>query len=446
LARVFPQLERNVRERQDFGEAFSQETGEVAVRGLRVVGDESRGRTITAIDGHSGAVLKLYREHLMSSDQSFLKRNWTGAKKALQWLIEQDGNRDGLIEGRQPNTYDIAFTGANTYVGALYLAALKAGSRMAKAMGEDEYAIELDQIARTGASLTLERLWNGEYFFQELGSEQFPQSQYGTGCLADQLFGQQWAHQLNLGYLYPQMNVRRALKSIWKYNWAPDVFSQNRVHRPERVYANPGESGLFICTWPKSLHPGDKAVRYKNEVWTGIEYQVAAHMLYEGMLEEGLAILRAIHERYDGRKHNPWNEVECGDHYARSLASWGCLVAIEGYYCDGPGGEISFAPRLSPEDFKGFFTGPMGWGTLVQKRIGSRQTNRIEVKWGTLAVKTVEVEVPTGVKVRTAEVEAPQGGLSVRIHRKGSRIRLECDEAVTVSSGQFLEAKVEWSS
>jgi len=444
MSRLFPELERSVREHQDFSEAQDQETGAIAVRGLRVVGSESLGRTPTATDGHAGSILKLYREHLMSPDGEFLGRNWAQARRALEWLIAEDGNRDGVIEGRQPNTYDIAFTGANTFVGALYLAALRAGEKMARHMGEDAYADHLGAIADRGSQITVERLWNGEYFRQEVTSGENRQNQYGDGCLADQLFGQQWAHQVDLGYLYPKSRVKRALGSIWRYNWAPDVGTQNRYHRPERVFARPGEAGLILCTWPKSGHPGEQAVRYRNEVWTGIEYQVAAHMLYEGMLEEGLAIVRAIHERYDGRKHNPWNEVECGDHYARSLASWGCLVAIEGYHYDGPGKRIGFSPRLSPEDFRGFFSGAEGWGTLIQKRDLQKQSNRIEVKWGRLAVKTIEVELPPEVTVREVHVAAQDGVLAINVQQSGQKVSMELKRHITLRDNQHVLATILW--
>ena len=83
---------------------------------------------------------------------------------------------------------------------------------------------------------------------------------------------------------------------------------------------------------------------YADEVWTGIEYQVAAHLIYEGWLDEGLRIVEAVRERHDGIRRNPWNEVECGNHYARSMSSWALLLALTGAHVDPATGDLSFAP------------------------------------------------------------------------------------------------------
>ncbi len=102
---------------------------------------------------------------------------------------------------------------------------------------------------------------------------------------------------------------------------------------------------------------------YLNETMNGFEYQAAAHMIAEGMVQEGLAVMKTLDERYDGNKRNPFDEVECGDHYARSMASYGALIAISGFTYNGPHGAIGFAPRLTPENFKAPFTAAEGWGS-----------------------------------------------------------------------------------
>ncbi|UCG87364.1 MAG: hypothetical protein JSW71_02125, partial [Gemmatimonadota bacterium] len=435
LARLFPALERSVREMQDFapGVGFISETGEIRFRG--------EDWSIWAGDAQGGYILKAWREHLCSTDESFLRRNWPRIKQALQFLIREDADADGLIEGRQHQTYDEDYYGANTMVGSLYLGALRAGEEMAREMDDTEFADTCRNIFETGGGQSVERLFNGEYFIQDVDLEQHPEWQYGDGCLADQLFGQGWAHQVGLGYLYPQETVRQALESIWKYCWAPDIARQNQSHEPERWFAYPGEAGLFTCTWPKSRHMGPRSTRYRNEVWTGIEYQVANHMASEGMLTEALAICRAVHERYDPSKRNPFNEIECGDHYARALASWGVLIGLAGFEYHGPSGKIGFAPRITPESFRAAFTGAEAWGSLSQAREGGRQTDSIAVAWGRLTVEEVTLVLDQGQQARSVTVDGSSMEGSFTQIAEWLSVRLP--EQRVVEAGQTLTVVVE---
>lgn len=412
LARLFPDLEMNIREMTDFSTSF-REDGGIFTR---------NGGGNVHIDGQAGTILKSYREYLMSDNLLFLSRNWDKIKKATGYLISQDGNNDGLIEAQQRNTYDISFMGANTYVGALYLASLMAAEKMAIVMNDESFADTLRTIHTSGSRLSSEILWNGEYFFQDVDLNKYPKNQYANGCLSDQLFGQTWAHQLKLGYVYPEYQVKKALLSIWRYNWKMDVGMYNKEFLPERYFAREGEPGLINCTWPLSQHPRENAVRYRDEVWTGIEYQVATNMIHEGMIMEGLSIVRSVHERYKPENHNPWNEIECGDHYARAMASWGVLIALEEYFYDGNRGLLSYAPKIQGENFNGFFTAARGWGNITQRRGTKTQQNGIYVKWGELTLKELNLEIdftPDEVKMSVngnnwpCRFEAKTGGLSV---------------------------------
>ncbi|MBE3096700.1 MAG: hypothetical protein IMZ44_06160 [Planctomycetes bacterium] len=431
--RLFPELARSTRLMQDLGAGFDEATGLVGFRGNRAY----------AADGQCGTLLKIYREHLMSADRTFLDAAWPKARKAMDFLLAHDGNDDGLIEDVQHNTFDINFVGPNTFVGSLYLAALRAAGEMARLQGDPALADRYRAVFEKGRALTCEKLWNGEYFVQTIPPGQPDKHQYGQGCMADQVFGQGWAHQLGLGYIYPRENVAGALAAVYKHNWTSDVGPYNTVHPPQRWFARPGEAGLFTCSWPKGGRPAEP-VLYRDEVWTGIEYQVANHMIYEGMVREALAIVRGVHERYDGARHNPWNEVECGDHYARAMASWGCLLAAAGYTYDGPAGRIGFAPRLAPEDFKAFFTAAEGWGSLVQKRAQGRQTNRIEVKWGRLRAAALEFEVPDGARAAKAAVTAAGRAVAADAKQDGPRVALTLAAPVTVNRGEGIEVVLTW--
>ena len=429
--RLFPELERSAREMQDFGEGFHSDSGLVGFRSNHAY----------AADGQCGTVLKAYREHQCAPDDSFLRRTWPRIKKTLEFSIGQDGNEDGLIEASQHNTFDINFEGPNTFVGSLYLAALRAGEEMAREMGDEPFAQRCRRIFESGSNLSMERLWDDEYFIQIVDLEKHPRFQYGKGCLSDQLFGQGWAHQLGLGYIYPQQNVLEALGSVWKYNWTPDVGPYNDVHKPERWFALPGEPGLFTCTWPKSEFMA-QGVRYKSEIWTGIEYQVAGHMVWEGMLDEGLAICHGIEQRYHPAAHNPFNEVECGDHYARAMASWGVYTALAGFEYHGPKGHIGFAPRMQPRDFQAAFTGAEGWGTFIQKRTRNAQRERIELRWGHLNAKTLAFSVPRRWKSASASVRCGDDAIESTSALRDGRIEITLTDKIRLSAGQELEVEI----
>lgn len=430
-ARLFPELERSAREMQDFGEGFDPNTGLVGFRSNRSY----------AADGQCGTVLKAYREHLCSPDNAFLEHNWPRIKKALEFSIKQDGNEDGLIENAQPNTYDIDFYGPNTFVGSLYLAALDAGAEMARDMNDEDFADRCEKIFASGVDLTMDRLWNGEYFIQIVDLQKHPKDQYEKGCLADQLFGQGWSHQLGLGYVYPPEQVRQALRSIWKYNWAPDIGPYNEAHPPERWFALPGESGLFTCTWPQSPYLKE-GVRYREEVWTGIEYQVAGHMVWENMIPEALAICYGIQQRYQPAKHNPFNEIECGDHYARGMASWGVYTALAGFEYHGPKGHIGFAPRLTPEKFRAAFTAAEGWGSFSQTRADQVQREQLDLRWGRLRLNSLAFAVPADWKEIETKVMLNDTPIDNRPLLRDGRVEIELGEEVKLSKSDALEVEI----
>ncbi len=186
-----------------------------------------------------------------------------------------------------------------------------------------------------------EKLFNGEFFIQEVDLETAPRYQFGPGCLSDQLLGQWFCEVVDLGYVLPEEEVKSALESIFKHNWKGDLSDHDSV---QRTYALNDEAGLLLCTWPNGGRPR-YPFTYADEVWTGIEYQVAAHLIYEDMVEEGLAIVKGVRDRHDGVARNPWNEFECGHHYARAMSSWSLILALSGFHYNARERFIAFAPE-----------------------------------------------------------------------------------------------------
>jgi non-lysosomal glucosylceramidase len=440
VARLFPELERSTREIQDLDTGFDEATGSIGMRG--------EFERLSATDGQTGTILRLYREHQMSADDQFLNRNWPRIKRAIEFVVRQDRNDDGIIEGDQPNTLDTSFFGPNAMIGSLYLASVRAAEEMAREVGDAALAERLRRIFETGTKRYVDLLWNGEYFIQRPDPGHPDALKTAEGCFIDQVFGQSWAWQVGLGRILPQDKTVSALKALWKYNFAPDIGPWREVYKPGRWYAMPGEAGLIMCTWPKGgyeksrgkVNPGFAA--YLNECMNGFEYQVAGHMIWEGLVEEGLAITRAIHDRYGASRRNPWNEVECGDHYARSMASYGVFLAACGFEHHGPSGYLAFAPRISPDNFRAAFTTAEGWGTFEQKRDAQGQTDTIRLRHGRLRLKRLHFDVSDAMKVGEATVSI--AGESVAADRTvtGPVLQLSFPEPVIVTAGQALDVLV----
>ncbi|PKQ36208.1 MAG: hypothetical protein CVT61_02240 [Actinobacteria bacterium HGW-Actinobacteria-11] len=357
LAWLFPSLERSARRVEYLLETDA--AGAQKFRGNRVFGGPSWFMG-PAVDGQLGTLLRLHREWRFSGDDDFLRELWPAAARTLDYAIrEWDRDGDGLLDGELHNTYDIEFHGAEPLANGVYLAALRAGARMAAHLGERERAEGWSARADHVAAAMDETLWNGEYYRQVIDDVDAHRYQYGDGILTDQLLGQFHAFVNGLGYILPADRVGSALAAIVAHNHRDDLTAHEST---QRVYALNDEGGLLLASWPRGGRPSIPFV-YSDEVWTGIEHQVAASLLYTGRAEDALRIERSLRARYDGTHRNPWNEIECGNHYARSLASWALLLAASGVQWDAPTRVLSFAPAV-PGPFRSLFTTGTGWGRV----------------------------------------------------------------------------------
>jgi uncharacterized protein (DUF608 family) len=265
-------------------------------------------------------------------------------------------------------------------INSIFYAALKAAGEMAAYLGETDRAAKYRVMYETGSRRMDQLLFNGEYYVQKLEDDGKHQYQYYDGCLSDQTLGQELAHIAGLGYILPEDHVKKAVEAVFRYNFRPNMADHVNV---QRVYAVNDDAGLICCTWPKSKKPVFPFI-YSDEVWTGIEYQVASHLIYEGFFDKALTIVEAVRNRYNGVKRNPWNEVECGNHYVRSMASWGLLLAASGFGYDLTRGEISFAPNVPSADFTCFFSTAKCWGLYQQYKdpAGGALKRSVEILYG----------------------------------------------------------------
>jgi uncharacterized protein (DUF608 family) len=440
---LFPSLERSIRE-ADY-EFNRSDKGHMTFRMPLPPRTHAEPKFHAAADGQMGGVIKVYREWLLSGDDEWLKKWWPAVRQSLEYAWEYwDADKDGVMEGVQHNTYDIEFYGPNTMMGSFYLGALRAGEEMARHLGETEKADEYHRLYESGREWMDKKLFNGEWYIHELRADAKsshgetygggvdpvtggPKYQYGLGCLSDQLIGQWMARIVGLGDLFDEANVRKTLEAIFKYNWKSDLWEHSN---PQRIYALNDEAGLILCSWPHGERPGFP-FPYSDEVWCGIEYQVASHMIYEGMVDEGLAIVKGVRDRHDGVRRNPWNEFECGSHYARSMASFAVLTALSGYSFNASKKRLGFAPRIHAEDFACFFATGSGWGLYRQ----TPNEVRLEVKFGSVDVAELQVPLAGSIAVELNGQSLTATQVHPDLIRLSEPVRVEAGQTLVLRSG-----------
>ena len=380
MAFLFPELERSMRETEFLRE--TDDDGYMAFRAYRALGD-ARSKHPPAADGQLGTIVRLYRDWKLCGDDVFLKTMWRKAKLALEYACTHwDPDEDGLLDGQQHNTYDIEFFGVSSMINSIFFAALRAGEEISRYLGDETAARRYSDLHARGARKLDALSYNGEYYEQRIADVDEYKYQYGKGCLADQLLGQQLAHVSGLGYLMDPAHIKSAVRAVHQHNLVRDF---RKYCNLQRTYALNGDGGLVLCTWPRGDRPKNPFT-YCDEVWTGIEYQVASHLIYEGFVNEGLEIVEACRARYNGSLRSPWNEVECGHHYARSLASYAVLLALSGFRCDAVNKTLTFNPAMNADEFSCFFCCADGWGLYHQTHGVDGQLNRrIETLHGDLS-------------------------------------------------------------
>jgi len=320
--------------------------------------------------------------------------------------------------------------------GSLYQAALLAGERMALHAGDTEAAKQYRRVFESGKKLSDEKLFNGEYYHQMLPAT--GAYQLGAGSISEQIHGQLYARMLGLEDIYSRENIHKAAASLFKYNYLDNAYDHINTNR---VYSLGDEGGVLIACWPKGGRP-ERPLLYCDETQIGYEYQAAGNMLYEGYILEGLTVIKSIRDRFDGKKRNPFCEFEWGNHYARSMANYNALLALSGFRYSAVAKMLRLAPQVYKEDFRVFFSVDSGWGLVSQKIGPKKQTVKIDVKKGKLAVGKLNLMTKSPVK-ELLIVSRHQVGAEVQKAANESwdsekMVTVQLDDTVNIVPGQPL--------
>ena len=419
---LFANLARSMRE-VEFLHATNEEGAMRFRTKLPLALNDADNKFEAAADGQMGCIMKIYRDWKLCGDDIFLAKIWPKVKKALSFAWVKggwDANQDGVMEGCQHNTMDVDYYGPNPQMQGWYLGALKAAASMATYLTQNElvdestFAEKCLTLFEQGRDWTDQHLFNGEYYEHlialpdaihpnttnnaALDQNGDPILQLGKGCLIDQLVGQYMAHICGLGYILNPEHIRTTLRSILKYN-LKHGFHDHFNHLRNYVFAD--EVAVLMATYPHGDRP-QRPFPYYNEVMTGFEHTLAAHLIYEGMIEEGISLVSHIRNRYDGKKRNPYNEAECGHHYARAMAAWTHILALSAFQYDGTTETLYLSLQSQPT----FFSFGQGWGTwhTVTDETGSTIAT-ITLEEGTLPIQRIcirDKEIPFRIHQKPA--------------------------------------------
>lgn len=451
---LFPKLERSMRE-LDYRYNMRGDGG-MAFRLQLPIGRQRSGFRPCA-DGQLGGVVKTYREWKISGDTAWLKSLWPSVKQSLEfaWAPTNadrwDPDRTGVLWGRQHHTLDMELFGPNAWLTGFYLAALKAAAEMARACGEPETAEQyLDLLAR-GQEWVEDNLFNGEYYQQQVNLDDRSvlepyqaadpgvfgaywdaehkelKYQIGAGCGIDQVLAQWHASLCGLGDIFRPGRVRKALRAIYRHNFKPSL----REHfNPCRIFGLNDEAGTVMVEWPAGRRKPVVPVPYSEETMHGFEYQAACHLIMEGGVKQGLAMVRGVRDRYDGERRNPWNEIECGHNYARSMASYALLNAFSGFQFDMTQAKLSFNPLDLDQGFRCFWCLEGAWGVFE----ANRQKAKLKVLYGELRLERLGLPF---LKGKTVKAKLGQAKAACEV-RAGD---VCFAEAVVIGAGEKLTVK-----
>lgn len=402
IPHLFPKMERTLRETEFF--VSQAKNGHQAFRSALPI-RPIRHNFHAAADGQLGGIMKVYRDWHIYGNDEWLKLIYSYVQNSLDYCINTwDPKRKGVIEEPHHNTYDIEFWGPSGMINSYYTGALQAFVAMGEHLEKDmtEYRELLDK----SIDYMENQLYDGEYFIQnirwkelqasdptkvqsvnsnyskeglDLLEKEGPKYQYGKGCLSDGVVGAWLSLVCGLDEAIDRKKILSHLLSVHKYNLKRNL--RKHVNPQRSTFALGDEGGLLLCSWPKGGKLQLPFV-YSNEVWTGIEYQVASHLMFEGEVEKGLDIVRTCRDRYDGRVRNPFNEYECGAWYARAMSSYAMLQALTGIQYDAVDSTLYIDSRIG-DDFTSFLSTETGFGNVGLKD----GKPFIEVKYGKIDVK-----------------------------------------------------------
>jgi non-lysosomal glucosylceramidase len=370
-----------------------------------------------SFDGQTGVILSSYRDYLYSQDTSWLIAYWPKIRKAMDYVVDHfDPGQNGILQGDALTTLDSTQATNGSWLGSMYLAAVNASTRMASAAGDTASATRYQNIYNLGRVKQEDMMWNGQYYIDNPQNAEGASASNGNAVDINMLLGQWWSTQLGMGDIYNSQHMTLALQNLYKYNYKDNFLGDSPYTsflytHAWRVYVEPTDAALIEQTWPNNDRPTNPNM-YNDESWSGTQYAAASLLISRGLTKEGMTVVKANSDQYDGRLRNspylvsgacgngdgggnPFGDDECGKWYARSLSVGSVLGAMQGYTYDAPNQSIGFSPKWQPENHRSFFTSANGWGTFDQQRSRGVQTDTLSIAYGSLSLQKLNIDIPS---------------------------------------------------
>ncbi|WP_306262167.1 GH116 family glycosyl-hydrolase [Pararhizobium sp. IMCC21322] len=417
---LFPALERSMRV-ADFVENQDPESGGMAFR-MALPKGIGRSTVRPCADGQFGNVMKAFRDWKLHGDDDWLKQLWPHIKAAIDFAWHPnnhdlwDPDQTGILSGRQHHTLDMELFGPSSWLCGFYLGALAAGAQMAETVGDTQSAELYRKLFANGKNWVGEHLFNGDWFMQQINvedkktlapfvtdkgqvmhmsgdiyqqywSDEHSEIKYqiGEGCAIDQVLAEWHARLYGLEHLYDPDKFATAVRSIYEHNFVERI---GDLANPCRVFGMEEESGTTICSWPNGVDRPVIPLPYSQETMHGFEYAFGCQLMMIGEVDKGIRVFEAVRDRYQGHNRNPWNEIECGSNYARSMASYAAIPVLTGFEYDASAAHMGFAPVHTKDGhFKSLWSNGLSWGQIEI----AEDTTRLSVLGGALSIKTLSL-------------------------------------------------------
>lgn len=368
------------------------------------------------IDINPKFVLMAYRNYHMTGRRAALEQLYPRLKQAMEYMLTKDHDKDGLPEQHGiSTTFDHhPIHGVNSYTSSLWIAALRAYSRIAQRLGHKDEARHYEEMYARAVQRFEQCLWiqdKGYYrLYCDVESSRHKRDEAREdGCHSGQLAGQWFSDFLCLGHVFPPDHVQLAIDAMWQLNEVPYREKKRQAAELRRLGRTPVDTpSRSELSWPAFY----------------VTHCACLHVTH-GNAGRGLYCVQRIYEDIHtqaGRTFNQPLAWDTGlnrpadggrDRHMGSPSIWHMLYALEGFYLDIPDQTVWVRPSLptgiSRLSAPLFTPSCLGWLDFEEDQ-GPSYQQRVRIAFDSpIRIKAMVLRIPAGVRDVQIEFISPAG-------------------------------------